>query len=181
MLDRDFQAMLIDVPPVEDPILVEADAATIEEEDVVIGIVVNGEPRAYLRDAFHGNPYRHAVSDTIDSKSVAITHCDRIHCTRVFISPQENEKLDLRIGGWREDQTMELIVNDEGFSQKSEEIPLADLPFLELPWGHWRELFPDTLIYLGDSAGDPRNGALPAEAIEQPRQSAIQSALHPLA
>lgn len=148
-----YPPMKIDLPPIDEPALHFADEAAIDDEAIVIGIVVGGEARAYLRKAFENSPSRHVVTDEIESTPVAITHCDRIGCTRVLTSSQPEDPWKLRVGGWRDDQTMELIVNGREFSQKSDKIPLADVPFLELPWGMWRELFPDTLVYVGASAG----------------------------
>jgi len=142
-------AMSIDVPPIERPVLVPAADARIDDESIVIGIVVDGEPRAYLRDAFALGPLNHIVRDTIQSTSVAVTHCDRILCTRVFMSRDPSNPWSIRVGGWRDDQTMDLIVNGSRFSQKSPLIPLADIPFSEATWGQWRQKHPDTLIYLG--------------------------------
>lgn len=142
--------MKVDVPPIDDPVLHYAEEAPIDDEAIVIGVVVEGEARAYLQRAFYNSPSRHIVTDEIESTEVAITYCDRINCTRVLTSPQPENPLDLRVGGWREeDQTMRLIINDQEFSHKSKNLPLTDVPFFELPWGIWRELFPDTMIYLG--------------------------------
>jgi hypothetical protein len=141
----------LDVPAIENPPLEYADEVGLEDDAIVIGIVVNGEPRAYLREAFDMSPNFHVVTDSIDSMPVAITHCDRLRCTRVFTGSQLEEPGSIRVGGWRTDQTMALIVQEEEYSQKSAEIPLDDVPFLELPWGMWRELFPDTMVYLGKS------------------------------
>ncbi|HUE71803.1 MAG TPA: DUF3179 domain-containing (seleno)protein [Pirellulaceae bacterium] len=141
----------LDVPAIENPPLEYADEVGLDDEAIVIGIVVNGEPRAYLREAFDTSPNFHVVTDTIDSTPVAITHCDRLRCTRVFTGPQLEEPGSIRGGGWRVDQTLALIVDEQEYSQKSPEIPLDEVPFLELPWGMWRELFPDTLVYVGQS------------------------------
>jgi hypothetical protein len=69
---------------------------------------------------------------------------------------------------------MDLLVNGQCFSQLSPEIPLKDVPFLEMPWGMWREIFPDTLIYLGGAKG-PESIRQPLETGEDARQSAANS------
>ena len=147
----EFVPERIEAPAVENPSLEYAEDVPLDDEAMVIGIVVNGEARAYVRDALGMEPRRHVVTDSFDSTPVAITHCDRINCTRVFAGPELAMSGTIRVGGWREDQTLELIVNEQQYSQKSSQIPLADVPFLELPWGMWRELFPDTLVYVGKS------------------------------
>lgn len=144
-----FPTMSMDIPPIDRPVLVPAADARIGDEAIVIGIVVGGEPRAYLRDAFALGPHAHIVRDTIQSTAVAVTHCDRILCTRVFVSKDPAQTLNIRVGGWRDDQTMDLIIDGSRFSQKSTLIPLADIPFAEATWGQWRQQHPDTLVYLG--------------------------------
>jgi uncharacterized protein DUF3179 len=144
-----YTPMRFDVPSIENPPLEYADDVVLDDDAMVIGIVVNGEARAYLREAFEMDPHRHVVTDSIDSTPVAITHCDRIRCTRVFTGPELADAKNIRVGGWGLDQTLSLLVNEAEYSQKSPKIPLADVPFLELPWGMWRELFPNSMVYLG--------------------------------
>jgi hypothetical protein len=148
-----YMPLRMDVPAIENPPLEYAAEVALDDEAIVIGVVVNGEARAYLRDAFAMNPRLHVVTDSVDSTSLAITHCDRNGCTRVFTGPELTEPGSIRVGGWRVDQTLRLIVNEQEYSQTSPEIPLAEVPFLELPWGMWRELFPDTLVYVGKGTG----------------------------
>ncbi len=148
-----YMPMKFEFPAVENPPLDHADEVSIDDDAIVIGVVVNGETRAYLREAFEDHPDRHIVTDSIDETPIAVTHCDRIRCTRVFTGPKLEDAKNIHVGGWRFDQTLALIVDDKECSQKSPEIPLADVPFLELPWGMWRELFPDTLVYVGAGAG----------------------------
>ena len=144
-----YNPMRLDIPPIDEPPLEYADDVNLEDEAIVIGIVVNGEPRAYLREAFEMHPHRHVVTDSIDSTPVAITHCDRLRCTRVFTGRDLEDPRTIRVGGWRPDQSLGLIVKEQEYSQHSPEIPLDEVPFVELPWGLWRELFPDTLVYVG--------------------------------
>lgn len=151
LLRKGFPALSMELPVMRNPVLVPAAETDLEDEAVVIGIVVNGEARAYLREAFELLPEHHVVADTIQSRSIAVTHCDFQRCTRVLAASQPDQPLDIRIGGWRDDQTMELIVDGRKFSQKSADIPLAEIPSSETTWGQWRKEHPDTLVYLGDT------------------------------
>jgi hypothetical protein len=147
----DYPAMTLNLPPIDDPVLVHAADAGIDDATIIIGVVVQGEPRAYLREAFALGPLRHIVRDKIQATPIAVTHCDRLLCTRVFANNDSSRPLDIRVGGWRSDQTMELIVDGKRYSQKFPQLPLAEIPFSEATWGQWRKKYPDSLIYLGPS------------------------------
>jgi hypothetical protein len=145
----DMPPMVLEVPPIDRPVLVHAADARIDDAAIIIGVVVQGEARAYLRDAFALGPLSHIVRDKIQATPIAVTHCDRLLCTRVFAGNDPNRPLNIRVSGWRSDQTMELVIDGKQYSQKFPILPLAELPFSEATWGQWRKKYPDTLIYLG--------------------------------
>jgi hypothetical protein len=144
-----FPPMLMDVPAFTDPKLVPAAEMKLDDEQIVIGIEIEGEARAYLREAF-SDPQKHAVCDTVGGVPIAVTHCDRLRCTRVFAPEDPSLPFEIHVGGWRTDDTMELLVNGKGYSQKAKDIPLKALPFLEMTWGQWRRRYPDSRIYIGE-------------------------------
>jgi hypothetical protein len=146
-----FAPMKYDLPPIQRPVMLHASDVNLQDGHIVIGVLVNAEARAYLRDAFEVVVRRHVVLDSVQSRSIAVTHCDRSRCTRVLASPRPNEPLDVRVGGWRSDQTLALLVQGKEYSQKSSEIPLDEIPFTETTWRIWRKQHPDTLVYVGRS------------------------------
>jgi hypothetical protein len=144
-----FPPLLMDVKPITDPKLVPSTKTKLDDEQIVIGIEIDGEARAYLREAFC-DPQKHVVRDTVGGIPIAVTYCDRQRCTRVFTPEDPSLPLDIHVGGWRTDDTMELLVNGNGYSQKAQDIPLKSLPFVEITWGQWRRQHPDSRIYLGE-------------------------------
>ena len=144
-----FEPLVMDVAPITDPKLIPAAETKLDDEQIVIGIEMEGEARAYVRDAFN-DPRTHMVRDTIGESPIVVTHCDRLRCTRVFAPEDPSQPLEIRIGGWRTDNTMELVVNGERFSQKAENVPLKSVPFVEMPWAQWRRLHPDSQVYMGE-------------------------------
>lgn len=142
------QDMTLTLPPIQNPTFVFADEAPLLDDDIVIGVMVDDQSRAYLRDAFDDSPAAHVVHDQLGSKSVAVTHCDRQRCTRV-LGVDLGTPLEVGVGGWNADEnTMELLVSGERFLQTSPDIPLDEVPFVETTWGLWRTIYPDTLVYV---------------------------------
>jgi hypothetical protein len=138
-------AILLDVIPILNPPLVSADQADLADDEPVFGVVMGDEPRAYQRAAFADVP-SHVVHDSIGAHSLIVTHCPRDACTRIFVS-QPGKTPEVRLGGWRHDQTMDLIVGRRRFSQRSREIPLDEYAFVEVPWAVWKRRYPTTSVY----------------------------------
>jgi hypothetical protein len=66
--------------------------------------------------------------------------------------------LDVSTGGWNASASeMELVISGKRYVQKSPDIPLSDVPFLETTWGHWRSVYPDTLVYMAPPIQNPRS------------------------
>ncbi len=146
-------SMDLDLPGIRTPQLVPAGNANLGDEELVIGVVVEGISRAYLRKAFDGHEH-HVVNDLIGIAPISVTHCDLTRCTRVLTQQQASDEqpLGIRIGGWdHEYKMMMIIVNEKRYLQFSPEIPLLDVPFSEVTWGEWRREHPESLIYLGPS------------------------------
>jgi hypothetical protein len=134
--------------PVKEPVLLSVEEAPIFDEEIVIGLLVGDEPRAYLRSAFDYGPPAHVVYDRLGPLAYAVTHCDINRCTRVLAAPDE-EELDVCVGGWEmRDRSMILLVDGKRYLQSSPDIPLADVPHVETTWGLWRELYPETQVYV---------------------------------
>jgi hypothetical protein len=139
------RATLFDMPPLRNPVLEFAAMANLPDEEIVFGVAHAGRVVAYQRAAL-ADVAAHVVHSDIGLKSIVVTHCPRNSCTRVFLA-EPSKSPEMRLGGWREDQTMDLIVGSQRLSQQSGEIPLAELPHVETTWGQWKQQHPETLIY----------------------------------
>lgn len=142
----------LDIPGICAPQLLPAGTVNLKDEEVVIGVVVGGLSRAYLRKAFDGHEH-HVVNDLVGIAPISVTHYKLARCTRVLTHQAGVEQpLGIRIGGWnREYGMMMVIVNEQRYLQLSPDIPLLDVPYSEVTWGEWRREHPDSLIYLGSS------------------------------
>jgi Protein of unknown function (DUF3179) len=140
----ELEAIPLNIPPLQNPPAVHADQAGLPDNEIVLGVVLEGQARAYQRAAL-ANMHAHVVEDAIGTRTIIVTHCSRNLCTRVFIA-DPGDSPDVRLGGWRADQSMELIVGTQRFSQQSRDIPLAEFSFEEVTWAEWRRRHPDTSV-----------------------------------
>ncbi len=65
-------------------------ASKIADGDEVIGVVVNGKPRAYWMKALKYPPW-HIVNDVVAEVPVTVTFCDRTNCLRVYTDRQSSD------------------------------------------------------------------------------------------
>ncbi len=140
------------------PSLCLPEQVSLPPDALVIGVEVNGEPRAYVVEAFEvfevddpNDLSVHVVNDVLGNEPVSITHCNLTHSTRVLthlVEPGDHaEPLDVRVGGW--ENGMLLVVDNALYSHHATDVPLVDVPYLTTTWGHWLADHPDSLVYTG--------------------------------
>ncbi len=127
--------------------LKEAKSVALPDSEPILGIVVNGQPRAYVAAALSA-PDRHIAYDTIAGQSLALTYCDMSGCVRAFSGPAEQTE-GVQLGGWISNE-MHLVIDGKQFRHSDPAIPLTDHPVTNLFWGQWKALHPDTTVYLGE-------------------------------
>jgi hypothetical protein len=153
----------LDVLGVCRPSLIAASQTEVAESSKVIGVVVNGQARAYLMSAM-GIPgdalseesevdlewylKRHVVNDVIADSPVSITYCDLSQCVRVLTSQGQQQPLRLRIGGISEGKML-LLYEGQRYEQSDDAIPLQDVSFTVTSWGQWKNEHTLTLVYTG--------------------------------
>jgi hypothetical protein len=137
-----------------------AASAQISDDEPVIGVVVDGKPRAYRLWAFIG-PQRHVLNDLVAAKPVTVTYCDLRDCVRVFAGDGP-APLDVGTGG--HDRGLLLLVGGRRFRQESLEpadptaraqFPLRPMRFERTTWKQWRDAHPDTDVVLDPSQARP--------------------------
>jgi hypothetical protein len=144
-------ARQLDLAGVSEPEFLAAEDADLADSDAVIGLIVDGEPRAYLQKALAGVPNKHVVTDHTEAGEITVTHCDLAECTRVFVERDEGKGGRIRVGGLRPDQTLELLIDGRRYSLSDPKIPLEEFPFTETSWGQWLASYPDTTVYVGQT------------------------------
>ena len=122
----------------------------ISEEERVIGLVLDGRPRAYLIRSFevHGpatpeDLAGHVLMDTTGSETLCVTYCDRTRVARVLrAGTLASQMPEVRVGGW--DQGLMLLVAGMRHRQDDQAIPLQDVEFQIMKWGEWRRKHPQS-------------------------------------
>lgn len=140
-----------DLPGVEVRDVRDAAAVRLADQDGVIGIVVNGQARSYLKSGMD-QPATHIAYDSIDGVHVAVAFCELTDDARVFCGDPDAMR-SVRVGGWDGDK-MEIIVAEERFRFDSPAIGLEEIPLRSMSWSGWRTLHPRTKIFLGSAAAD---------------------------
>ena len=133
-------------PGIAQPLAIPAGGASVPEEAEVIGIKVNGRPRAYLL-ATMADVDKHVVNDVIDGVPVSVSYCNLTSYVRCFTAASKGP-LELNVGGLIGGQ-LHFQIDDELHAHDSVDLPYDDFPFQRTTWGEWRKAHPQTDIFVG--------------------------------
>jgi hypothetical protein len=122
----------------------------------VIGVMVNGQPRAYLLEAMR--PLEECViNDVVAGQPIAVIHAPQEGVIRV-LTPRGHRKSgkgappaappELTIVGAIEGQ-LYLSGYGQEFFFDAQNIPLVDYPFSRCTWRVWRRAYPNSDLYTG--------------------------------
>ena len=134
-------------PGLVSPPTVAAHDATVPGEASVIGVVVGGQPRAYLLDALSAIS-SHVVHDTIKGIPVTVTFCDITDYARCFTGPPHANITELRLGGFM-NGALHFLYGDKYYPHDSPDLPFDRLSFTRTSWIEWRSMHPATDLYIG--------------------------------
>ena len=163
------------IPAADNPqVVAGADATWPADDDIVFGVVINGEARAYPRQIME---VREMVNDTLGGRDLAIPYCTLCGAAQAYFTdelPIGIERPVLRTSGLliRSNKVMYDITSGSVFDTFTGEAvtgPLAarDLQLdqatvITTDWATWREAYPDTTVLVEDLAlgrnPDFRNG-----------------------
>jgi hypothetical protein len=171
---RRERARLVDSPGIVQPVTIPGVSANLPDDAPVIGVVVEGQSRAYSEKALSGGPSKHVINDLIGSVPLSVTYCDITHCARAFTGRHLGVPLDLGTGGLADRQLL-LMVGGQRYHQQSLTPFVAEKAFSDSPepeaspnpptpfpyddysceqttWKVWREEHPQTDLYVGEAA-----------------------------
>ncbi len=163
------------IPAIDNPeVVAAADAAWPPDDEVIFGVEVNGETRAYPRQIME---VREMVNDTLGGRDFGMPYCTLCGSAQVFFTddlPAGVERPILRTSGLliRSNKVMFDVESRSVFDTFTGEAvtgPLADegvqldqATVLVTTWGEWKEANPETTVLMQeDGFGqnfDFRNG-----------------------
>ncbi len=164
--DLDTSLLISNLAPDAIPALVEPrmvpigdpDTSYLFDTDRVLGIVINGEARAYPHNIMW---WHEIVNDRFGTQTIAVSFCPLTGSGVAFETNLGGRQLDLGVSGLLYANNLVLydrISNElygpqlsiegrcEGFVGQS----LNLVPVQEMSWGRWQELHPDTKVIAGD-------------------------------
>lgn len=130
--------------PLEGMKLADSESAGLPPETPVIGVIVEGQPRAYAVKYLEFPD--HVFKDRIGETYFCVTYCEVTGCSRVC---EQSPDQDIRVGGWTGSEMM-LRIDGEYWAHSAEDLPLSDLPFEKTDWHTWRTKYPESLVYNGE-------------------------------
>lgn len=149
------------IPAADNPRVSTADEATwLDDSDIVFGVVINGEARAYPRRIME---VREMVNDTLGGRDLGIPYCTLCGAAQAYFTddlPDGIERPILRTSGLlsRSNKVMyDLNTHSifDTFKGRAVTGPLAEagvtLPQANVvtsDWGTWRKTHPDTTVLL---------------------------------
>ena len=129
--------------------VVSAGEVDLPEDTPIIGVVVDGQSRAYLLKGM-SEPQWHLAHDNVKGQPITVTYCNWSDCARVFIRGSVPPE-EILMGGAQGGQ-MQLLINNKSYDQNTTQLPIAHYPMKRATWGGWKLTHPETEIYLGDQA-----------------------------
>lgn len=158
------------IPAVTDPDFVgpgHAGAGYLRDDDIVMGIVIDGEPRAYPHNI---GWWHEIINDSAGDESVIVTLCPLTGTGMVFNGvADDGERIQVGVSGLlfnnnlimydRRDQGNERTLYPQMIykgilgSRRGEELAL--LPMTECTWEYWKRIHPDTRVIDGNSTSYP--------------------------
>ncbi len=157
------------IPALTDPDFVRegsAYAAYLKDEDLVLGLYVNGIAKAYP----HNIGWHHEIiNDVIGNRHLVVTLCPLTGTGMVFNGQGEgDDRLELGVSGLlfnnnlvmydrRHDDTLYPQMTHIGIKGFGTERELALMPVIETTWGNWKRLYPGTLVVSSASRGTYRS------------------------
>ena len=149
------------IPAIDNPeVSTAAEATWLKDEDIVFGIVINGEARAYPRRIME---VREMVNDTLGGRDLGIPYCTLCGAAQAYFTdrmPEGVKRPVLRTSGLliRSNKVMYDIETNSVFDTFLGDAltgPLADIglkleqaTIITADWGTWRTTYPETTVLI---------------------------------
>ncbi len=150
------------IPALTDPTFVtaeSADAGYLLDGDLVMGVVVGGEVKAYPHNI---GWWHEIVNDVVGQQPVVASLCPLTGTGLVFDGAGDGARITTGVSGLlfsnnlimydrRDNETLypQMIFKAIQGPRKNEELQL--LPVVETTWGYWKKLYPNTKVVSGQT------------------------------
>ena len=157
--DDQFNPVCNCIPAIDNPEVTDvAGAGWLNDDDIVFGITLNGESRAYPRSAME---VREMVNDTLGGRDLGIPYCTLCGAAQAFFTDEVPDGIDrpiLRTSGLlsrsnkvmydlRSQSVFDTFLGDAVTGPLSEiGVSLPQASDITTSWGEWREANPDTTV-----------------------------------
>lgn len=141
------------IPSIDRPRFTDADSATVSDSEVVVGLEIGEEARAYPLSIL---VWHEIVNDEVGGVPVAITYCPLCYTTQVFERVIDGEAVEFGVSGklYNSNLLMYDRLTDSYWSQALGEAVVGELageqlgivPFDVIAWGDWKSIRPDTKV-----------------------------------
>lgn len=155
------------IPAMTEPPMVtegEPGAAYLDDDERILGVVENGAARAYPHAILD---HHEVINDRIDGQWFTVTFCP-LTGSGIRLDPHlGSERLDMAVSGLL--FANNLVLYDRasgdvygpqlaagGTCSRFRDQSLTFLPLVEMSWGEWKELYPNTLV-VSSATGFNRN------------------------
>lgn len=147
------------IPSIDDPSFLDADAADLAPNDIVIGFHHNGEARAYPQNIL---VHHEIVNDAVGGENVAVTYCPLTATAQGF----KRGSTTLGVSGQllnsnlvmfdRETESYFSQIAATGVKGEHRGKTLDEVNLIWTTWERWRSEYPDTKV-LSEDTGHLRN------------------------
>ena len=142
------------IPSIDNPkFVIAAEADFLSEDDLVIGLEINGESKAY---PFSILVWHEIVNDNVGGVPVAVTDCPLCFTTQVFERTIDGKEVEFGVSGklYNSNLVMYDRLTESYWSQALGKgivgeltgYELEKVPFDVIQWKDWKILHPDSLV-----------------------------------
>ncbi len=147
------------IPSIDDPMFaVVGDASFVADSDIVIGLEIDGQARAYPLSIL---VWHEIVNDEVGGIPVAVTYCPLCYTMQVFERVIDGQAVEFGTTGklYNSNLLMYDRLTDTYWSQAIGMAVVGQLsgrvldtvPFDIISWGDWKAIHPDTLVLTTDT------------------------------
>lgn len=146
------------IPSIDDPVFDTADAVFMSDSDIVLGVEINGQAKAYPLFIL---VWHEIVNDVVGGVPISVTYCPLCYTNQVFERTIDGQAVEFGVSGklYNSNLLMYDRLTDSYWSQALGQAVVGELagmqleivPFDVIAWRDWKSLHQDTLVLTTDT------------------------------